>query len=338
MKNRKTTSSLDSQNTDEIYWSDKQEVIASNKPLKYLLHLLKYFPRFFVHSLIYPVGFFYYIFAKQGRNQCLNYQKHLYEYTNHTIPKRISAYKQFVSFSLCVLEKMEGWLGKFFYKELNTFDDDLKTLQNQLEEGKGAILLGSHLGNMELMRSLSTFGENGVNRNYSIITIMELKSTSQFNKTLSEINPNVDFQVISPSDFGPETIIQLEEQIANGGLVVIAGDRTSPNARTRNIKKTFLGKEAYFPYGTFLIPALLKAPVYHIFALRTKNMTIRPIYNMYVEKSKVNFENLQRAEREQAINDLCQEFVDKLEKYTKMYPYQWYNFFNFWEDPENKEK
>ncbi len=320
----------------EQHWSEEKEVISSNKPLKYLLHLLKYFPRFFVHSLIFPVGFFYYIFSKHARIVCSIYQKQLQEYTDHQIPKRISPYKQIVSFCLCVLEKMEGWLGKFYYKELNTFDDDLKTLQAQLEEGKGAILLGSHLGNIELMRSLSTFGENGVSKNYSIITIMELKATSQFNQTLKEINPNVNFQVISPSDFGPETIIQLEEQIANGGLVVIAGDRTSPNARNRNLKKMFLGKEASFPYGTFLIPALLKAPVYYVFGMRTRSATLKSVYNLYVEKSAVSFENVQRAEREKRIDELCQEFVLKLEKYCKMYPYQWYNFFNFWDDSVNQ--
>ena len=320
----------------EQHWSEEKEVISSNKPLKYLLHLLKYFPRFFVHSIIFPVGFFYYIFSKHTRIVCSIYQKQLQEYTDYQIPKRISSYKQIVSFCLCVLEKMEGWLGKFYYKELNTFDDDLKTLQDQLEEGKGAILLGSHLGNIELMRSLSTFGENGVSKNYSIITIMELKATSQFNQTLKEINPNVNFQVISPSDFGPETIIQLEEQIANGGLVVIAGDRTSPNARNRNLKKMFLGKEASFPYGTFLIPALLKSPVYYVFGMRTRSATLKSVYNLYVEKSAVSFENVHRAEREKRIDELCQEFVLKLEKYCKMYPYQWYNFFNFWDDTVNQ--
>lgn len=326
----------DSTSEELLHWADEKEVVSSNRPIKYLLHLLKIFPRPLVHILIFPVGFFYYVFSKRGRTECKRYQKNLKEFSGGTSPKKISSYRQIVSFCLCVLEKMEGWLGKFQYKELITHDDDMKELQNQLEEGKGALLLGSHLGNMELMRSLSDFGENGVKREFSVTTIMELKSTEQFNKTLQEINPNVNFQVISPSAIGPDTIIMLEEQLENGGLVVIAGDRTSANARTRLIKKSFLGKQADFPYGTFMLASLLKVPVYHVFAMRTKAITLNPVYSIYVEKSKVDFE-CSRNERESRIKNLCDEFVEKLQKFCTLYPYQWYNFFNFWNENNSEE-
>ena len=61
---------------------------------------------------------------------------------------------------------------------------------------------------------------------------------------------------------------------------------------------------------------------------------------MFVEKSSVSL-NLPRQKREEGIEMLCDEFVRTLEKYVLRFPYQWYNFYNFWllnkdEKEENK--
>ena len=316
--------------TEELlHWADEKEVISSNKPLLLVFGLMRKLPDYLVFILIYPISFFFYIFSKRGRVEAKNYQRQMKEFTGGKVPLKISPFKQILSFSLCVMEKMEGWLGNYHYNELVTHDDDLKSLQSQLEQGKGALFIGSHLGNIELLRSLSSFGENGIIRKISVTAIMELKSTEQFNRTLKEVNPNVDFQVIDPEKIGVNTIAELQEQIENGGLVVITGDRTSARSRSRIIREKFLGKEADFPYGVFVLALLLKAPTYYVFGLRTKTASLRPKYHIFVEKSKVDFER-PSSKRDEKIHALCKEFVVKLEKYCIQFPYQWYNFYNFW--------
>ena len=78
-----------------------------------------------------------------------------------------------------------------------------------------------------------------------------------------------------------------------------------------------------------MIPALVKLPVYFMFGMREKMSIFNPKYNIHIEKSSVDF-NCARSEREQNIVQCCEEFVEKLQKFCVMYPYQWYNFFNFW--------
>ena len=315
--------------TEELlHWADEKEVISSNKPLLLVFSLMRKLPDYIIFVLIYPIAFFFYIFSRRGRIESKNYQKQMKKFTGGKIPLKISPFRQILSFSLCVMEKMEGWLGNYHYDELVTHDDDLKPLQLQLEKGKGALFIGSHLGNIELLRSLSSFGENGVNKKISVTTIMELGATEQFNRTLKEVNPNVDFQVIDPAKIGVNTIVELQEQIEHGGLVVVTGDRTSARARSRVIREKFLGKDADFPYGVFILALLLKAPTYYVFGLRTKTASLRPKYHVFVEKSKINFES-SHSKRDEKIRALCREFVDKLEKYCVQFPYKWYNFSNF---------
>lgn len=313
----------------QLHWADEKEVIKSNKPLLLLFLLMKHFPNFVVYILIFPIAFFYFVCSKRARTECILYQKNLKSYTKGCSPKRINAFKQILSFSLCVMEKMEGWLGNIKYDKIICHDDDLNELKSSLENKKGALLIGSHLGNIELLRSLSSFGEHGVSHAIPVTTIMELKATEMFNRTLHEINPEVDIDVINPTDINPDTIIKLQETIEKGGLVVIAGDRTSARARDRFIRTDFLGNQADFPYGVFLIAALLKCPVYFCFGLRNKTVTLFPKYHMFVERSKVIFD-CSRKEREQRIEELCDEFVRNLEKFCERFPFQWYNFYNFW--------
>lgn len=317
-----------------LHWADEKEVISTNKPLLLLLLLMKRLPKSFVFVLIYPIAAFYYIFSSRARTECTDYQERLKKFSNGLVPQKISPFRQILSFTLCVMEKMEGWLGNYHYNNLVLHNDDLKELQALLESGKGALLIGSHLGNMELMRSLSSFGENGVKREFSVTAIMEVKATEQFNRTLNQINPGVNFQVVDPSEIGPDTIIMLQERIDKGGLVVITGDRTSSRSRMRVIREDFLGEKADFPYGVFLLAFLLKAPAYYVFGLRTRTSTLMPRYNMFVEKSLIDF-NCTRTERDDRIRLLCREFVGKLEKYCLKFPYQWYNFYNFWLPAEN---
>ena len=314
---------------NKLHWADEKEVIHTNIPLKILVFLFKLLPAFFVLSLAYPVSFFYYLFSKRARNEAKLYQKNLQDYTDGQFPHKISPYRQILSFSICLLEKMQGWLGKFDFGRIEYQKDDIDILLNQLKENKGALLISSHQGNLELMRSLSEYNKQLVGHDVPVVAIMETNATKQFNQTLSQINSNFNMNLIDPSQIGPDTICTLMDFIEQGALVIISGDRTSARSRDKYLSKNFLGKPAPFPYGTFLIPFLLKAPVYYMFGFRSKNSVFNPKYKIYIEKSKINLE-CSRSERDERISEICSEFIGKIEKFCKIYPYQWYNFFNFW--------
>ena len=312
-----------------LHWADEQEAIKTNKPLVFLLNIVKFMPRWFSYIIVFPVSFFFFIFSKRARNEAKYYQKVLREYTNGEVPKRISAYKQIFSFAMCIVEKLDGWLGRFDYDKLIKHDDDLPVILDQLASGKGAFVIGSHLGNMELLRSISSLNTLGVEKHVDVTAIMEMDATSQFNNVLKTVDPNVQMNLIDAKNIGPETICLIEEKIDEGGLVFVAADRTSASARKRVLRHKFLGKDAEFPYGVFMMAALLKVPVYYIFGMRDKSVTLFPKHHIYVEKSTVDLD-CERNEREQRINDLCLEFIGKLEKFVQLYPFQWYNFHNFW--------
>ncbi len=322
---------------NDLSWSEKKEEVHSSRPIKFLVWLIHFLPSPVMVIIVFLVSAFYFLFSKRARSDSRLYQKTLISYLDSRgIPvserniKRVSAYKQIFSFSLCVVEKIQGWSGKTNLDIVDFHEDSVVELKNQLANGKGAYLITAHLGNIDLFRSLALSGQTGVNRKIPIMAIMETNVTAEFNKTMQELNPDVSLNIIPASQIGIETIGTLEDVISQGGLVVIAADRTSINSPERNVVSSFLGQNAEFPYGAFLLPMLLNAPVYYMFATRKRVLMWHSKYNMFVEASSVKTDACPRTERENRIKEMCAEYVKVLEKYCFLYPFQWYNFFNFW--------
>ena len=88
-------------------------------------------------------------------------------------------------------------------------------------------------------------------------------------------------------------------------------------------------EKARFPYGVFLLVALLNSPTYFVNGLRRKDFSIHPKYDMFVKKNLVDFD-CARSEREERILKTAQDYVENLENLARIHPYQWYNFFDFW--------
>ena len=73
---------------------------------------------------------------------------------------------------------------------------------------------------------------------------------------------------------------------------------------------------------------------FFIFGFKKNELHTDKNYEFFAHKAKTQTENVARKNRDQNIKALCHEFKDYLEKYCKQYPYQWYNFFDFWEFPD----
>ena len=102
---------------------------------------------------------------------------------------------------------------------------------------------------------------------------------------------------------------------------------TSPGAQARIAKANFLGRAASFPLGPFLLATVLACPAY--FALCVRSGDARYIAML---KPIAIGEAIPRAQREARAQQMLERYVELLEEVCERYPYQWFNFFDFWEE------
>jgi len=319
-----------------LHWSQYKEKAAGYWHIKLMLVLFRIFPVVILRVIAFPVGFFYFLFSKKGRTESKRFlQKAAPFVTKPETAQRCRSpfgpLRHIVSFSLNLVEKLESWGGKFLFKNIHFQNDDIEELIQELENGNGVFLITSHLGNIELLRGLASFNRTGVSRKTPVTAIIDTKVNEKFTRMLKELNPQSSFDIINAGEIGPHTAAMLEEKLAAGEMVTIAGDRTAASGYTegKNFMIPFLGEDAPFSPGIFYMAALMKAPVFFVFALRRGDLSIRPEYDMHVHKSRLSFE-CSRKERFNQTSLLARSFAVLLENYCKENPFQWYNFYDFW--------
>lgn len=305
------------------HWSKRQER-GTVLGIKALLAVYSLLGRPIFNLMLKLVMGYYYLTGKQARQASEQYLQYLQSYANRrqiTLPNHLSSYNHLLSFGHTMLDKLAAWKGDFSVKNLTIHGQEL--FQTLAERKQGVLLLGSHLGNIELCRALG--------RRHSHIKINALVFTEhaeRFNAVMKAINPNSELNLIQVSRLGPDTAILLQQKIEQGEWVVIVGDRTSTSKETRAVWADFLGQPAPFPQGPFMLASVLKAPVYLLFGLRDERSKT-PHFNVYFEHFSDNID-LPRKERQAALAQVVQRYADRLEHYTLQAPLQWYNFFNFW--------
>ena len=301
----------------------KVEEVGSVWVIKLTGVLLRVLPHCLLVLLSYPVSFFYYLFAPKARRSLKSYIRNYRRVTG----KRLFTYPFFLAFSMTLVEKGESWAGKLSAKKSVFSGDGVADFQRTLSEGKGAVMIFSHLGSSEEMRALSSeFEKETLGKELPLVSVVDFKVADKFNTMLKTLNPNVSLNLMSIHDMDVSSIDAMSEAIAKGGLVAIAGDRSA----SRNITLSFLGEDACFPYGAFYIPALLDAPVYFLHCVRKKTFGFKRRYVVDIKKCSAKLEGGTRKARKAYAERIAEEYALNLENMCRRYPYQWYNFFDFW--------
>jgi predicted LPLAT superfamily acyltransferase len=189
-------------------------------------------------------------------------------------------------------------------------------------EGKGVLLIVSHLGNSELSRArLSERFHKSIN------VLVYTQHAALYNRIVKAVRPDVEDHTIQVAEVGPATAIDLKERVERGEWIAIAGDRTPLTGEARTSRAPFLGEEAPFSQGPYVLGALMGCPVYLMFCLREGDG-----HTVYFERFADRIE-LPRGKRGEVLAELAARYAQRLEHYCLRSPMQFYNFFDFWGVP-----
>ena len=198
---------------------------------------------------------------------------------------------------------------------------DSGVLDGAAVDKRGALFIVSHLGNAEVSRAL--LDQETRSR---LTVLVHTRHAQHYNRVLREFRPDAAVNTLQVMDIGPETAIALKERVDRGEWVVIAGDRTPVGGGQRVSRVPFIGAEASFSQGPYILASLLDCPVYLLFCLREDG-----VYRLYAERFAERI-SLPRRNREAALTGWAAMFAARLEYYALKAPRQWFNFFDFWAD------
>ncbi|WP_258808265.1 acetyltransferase [Pseudidiomarina sp. CB1] len=290
-----------------------------------VLRAYKYGGHLLMRLVLAPVIFYFFLTGTTARKASMAYLRKLHGYSGQAspfqkLPTWRNSLKHFWQFGLASLAKTDAWIGRINKQHVkNCGNTHFRDLEQRPE---GGILIGSHLGNLEVARAIAS---SSYCKRMNVLVFTE--HAQAFNRALRELNPNVAVDVIQVTNIDMGLAIMLRERVDQGEFVVIVGDRTSVTDPTQSITHDFLGEPAQFAIGPWVLASILECPVYFLFCVRNASGQGYDLHLDFVTERL----HLPRRSRHQHIEAILAQYVAQLENLCQRYPYQWFNFFDFWQ-------
>ncbi|WP_426117861.1 glycosyl transferase [Pseudomonas sp. DSP3-2-2] len=310
---------MSSQQPDK-HWADHEER-GSFILMQLTAWAAKRLGRRVLSPLLYGIVLYFFLFGRQARKSAWEYQRRLAQWSARPelLPTQRRVFGQFMAFADSLLDKLDVWNGKLRLEQIDIVDP--AGLRTQLRGQRGQMLVGAHLGNLEVCRALAELGEK-----VTMNVLVHTKHAERFNRLLGEAGAT-HLRLIQVSELNPMIMLQLSERLDRGEWLAIAGDRVALHGG-RNAKVDFLGGTAAFPQGPWLLAGLLKCPIHLIFCLKGANG-----YRVILEPFADAIE-WRRSDRQQVIGQWAQRYADRLSHYCLQAPQQWFNFYPFWKSDD----
>ena len=279
--------------------------------LRVIAWIAAHIGRWGARLLLYPITLYFVITARSARRTSYEYLKRL----RGESASWWHVFRHFHCFAATILDRVYLLRGDFERFGITVHGKEI--VHRQIESRKGSILLGSHLGSFELLRALGV-----LQRSFSLKVLMDPLHNQNITRFFDALNREIAATVIAPDR--PDTLIRVKESLDAGCFIGMLGDRISGGDKTTRCQ--FLNAPATFPAGPVLLAAMMRCPVILFFGLyRGGNR-----YEIYFEHFADQID-LDRVRRAEDIQFWMQRYAERLEHYSRLAPYNWFNFYPFWD-------
>jgi predicted LPLAT superfamily acyltransferase len=259
---------------------------------------------------LYGIATYFFLFAPSARRHSRRYLR--LALGRH--PTARDRFRQILSFATTIHDRVYLISDQFGIFNITLQGETL--LLAQVDSGRGALLMGAHMGSFEVMHCLGRR-----RRGLKVAMAMYEENARKINAILAAINPQLKSDIVSLGRI--DAMLNIAERLDHGAFVGVLGDRTLGGEPVQAV--TLLGERAYLPTGPMRAAAILRCPVFFMAGLyRGKN-------NYHVVFEPVaDFSSTPAAARNIAVRSAIERYAAVLDQYCRSDPYNWFNFYDFW--------
>lgn len=265
--------------------------------------------------VLYPITLYYLIRRGPERRASMAYLARVL----HRKPSLWNVAKHIFWFASVILDRV--FLLSERFKRFDIKIVGLQELRTQLSMDRGVLVFGSHLGSFDALRVLTQLRQDVQFR-----AVIDIEQNPALSAVLNALNPQLASSIINARRDGTTTALAIKEALDQKCVVTMLADR----ARHGNpiVTVDFLGAPAPFPASPWLLAAALKVPVVMCFGLYFGGNRYELHFESFAEVVSIG-----RANREAALRAVVQRFADRVAHYAHLAPYNWFNFYDFWQTP-----
>lgn len=259
---------------------------------------------------LYVIAAYFFLFAPHARRASLAYLRRVLGRE----PTARDRFRQLMAFATTIHDRVYLLNDRFELFDITVEGEE--RMRERVRAGRGAFLVGAHLGSFEVMRALGRQQPD-----LRVAMVAYEANARKINAMMAAINPGLVAGTVALGN--AEAMLRVRGLLDEGVFVGMLADRTPGGEPTEVVQ--FLGAEAKFPLGPMRLAALLQRPVILMLGVYGGANRYRVVYEEIADFSGVG-----RAAREGAIRAAVVGYAARLERYCLEYPYNWFNFFDFW--------
>ena len=229
-------------------------------------------------------------------------------------PRLRERFRHFYTFATVALDRIFFLKGRF--REFDVRLEGEPILKAALESGQGCLLVGAHIGSFEALRAL------GREQPIRVSLVMYEENARKVVAVTRAIDPDLAQAIVPLGRF--DSMLQVADRLERGEWIGVLADRALDNGALVSVP--FLGEPAGFPASPFRIAAMLKRPVVLMVALYRGGTRYDLHFERLLDPAELDRRGVE------AVQQWAARYAERLESYCRMAPYNWFNFYDFWDD------
>ena len=259
---------------------------------------------------LYFIAAYFFLFAPRARRASMEYLRRVLGRR----PTMRDRFRQVMAFATTIHDRVYLLNDRFDLFDIRVEGEE--RMRERARAGGGAFLVGAHLGSFEVTRAI------GRRRPDLRVAMVAYEGNARkINAMMAAINPASAGGMVGLGS--AEAMLRVRALLDEGVFVGMLGDRTPGGEATQTVE--FLGGGARFPLGPMRLAALLQRKVFFMAGVYCGANRYRVMF-----EELADFSGVDRGEREEAIRAAVVRYARRLEDYCRQYPYNWFNFFDFW--------
>ncbi len=279
--------------------------------LRSLIVLFRGVPVPVLYGVMGVVVVFYMLFNRRGYRANRDFFRRRLGYGRWRTLR--SVYASHYRFGQIILDRFAVYAGRRFEVEIehNEYYRELVTRPG------GFVMVSAHVGNYEL----AGYSLHPEEKRFHALVYAGEKAPVMQNRARCFGNNNIEMVPVL-SDLSH--LFVANRALEEGHIVGMPGDRLFGSQKS--VSCDFLGAPARFPLGPFALAVQREVPMLSIFVV--KESTKR--YRIFVDRIDSGESSLPKRQR---MEQAARSFSAQLERLVRRYPTQWFNYYDFWEQP-----
>jgi len=222
-------------------------------------------------------------------------------------------YRHFLAQGVTLVDRQAVLMGR---GRIECVFDGEELFKPHLEQGRGIILLGAHVGCWELGGHILGRLDLPVN-----LVVVE-REVDAIQRLFNSATAGKRFRVLTADD-DPLRSVPILAALRRGEIVALLGDRSLGGA---DVETSFLGGRVRLPVGPYRLAAASGAPLFQVFTVRERLGCYRfaTFPAEFISREEVRSDPNAAPAR-------ARRYAERLEAVVRQYPFQWSNFFPYWE-------